>query len=192
MILNETLKPQRMKTRFLAISLLSIVFLAFNSCTETKLLTKDIYVTLSSDFVVNETTATTWNDSTLLDAAAQSSDLETYKDAIQTVTLDKVTYQVIAFNGPAGQILNSGFVDVADAAGTDRKNLAQMQNVNIAASMGSEHELPVNADAATKLVGMIKDSPHKAMGYTHGVVSAAPIDMTVKVKYFLTVRVELL
>ena len=181
-----------MKIRFLVSGLFAFAAAGLNSCDEAKILTKDLSVPLSVDFVINEGVATSWDYAELLDAAAQSSELETYKDVIQKVTIDKVTYTVTAFNGPAGQMLNTGFVDVADTTGGGRLTLAQMTNVNIPAALGNETEVPFDATAATKLTDLIKNSPHKANVYTKGTVSAAPIDMTVKVKLYLTVQVELL
>lgn len=181
-----------MKIRFLVFGLLIITASAFNSCKKDSLLTKDIYVTLSSDFVVAQAASTSWDESKLLDAAAQSSELETYKDVIENVSLDKVTYTITANGGPAGQVLTNGFIDVADAAGGGRLNLSTMQNVNIPAALNVETQVPVAADATIKLVDLIKNTPHQAMIYSKGTVNAAPIDMTVKVKLYLTVKVKLL
>jgi hypothetical protein len=180
------------KIRILLFSLAVVGLVSLDSCKETKLLTKDLYITLSTDFIINEPSSTSWDESELLDAAAQSADLDTYKDVIQKVTLDKVTYTVTAFNGPPGQMLNTGFIDVAEESGAGRLTLSQMSNVNIPAALGVESEVPMDATATTKLVDLIKNTPHKAMVYTKGTVSTAPIDMTIKVKLYLTVRVELL
>ncbi len=167
--------------------------IVMSSCTTTKdLVTKDIFVDLSADFVINQPSNTSWDESKLLDAAAQSPDLATYINVIQKVTLDKVTYKITTFNGPAGQTLTNGWIDIADENGNGRLNLATMTNAAVSGIVGQELEVPMTENAKTYLVDQIKNSPHKAMSYTKGTVSAAPIDMTVRVKFYLTVRVSLL
>ena len=165
---------------------------SFSACDEENLLTKDIYLTLPVEYVINEPTSITWNDSILLDAIAQSSELEDYANVIQNVILDKATYQITAFNGPAGQMLSNGNIDIADENGNNRMTLLNMNNVDIANVVGQEIEAPVSDTAATVLVNLIKNTPHKAMVYSDGAVNNAPIDMTVKLLLYLTVKVELL
>jgi hypothetical protein len=180
-----------MKKYIFSLFLLVTAF-SFSSCDEENLLTKDIYLTLPVEYVINEATATTWNDSILLDAIAQSTELADYANVIQSVKLDKATYQITVFNGPAGQILNNGTIDIANESGNNRMTLLTMSNVDIPAVVGQEIEAPVSDTAAAVLVNLIKETPHKAMVYTQGTVSTAPIDMTVKVQFYLTVKVELL
>ena len=164
----------------------------FVNCKKNNILTQDFSITLTQDYVINNVNDTVFSGFQILDAAAQNSDLDKYKDHIQDLTLTKVTYSLVSFTGPADQVLLHGAIDIADTAGVNRTNLTSMSNVNLHGLLNNETELTLNQTSVTWLTNRIKNSPHAVKVFYSGNVNKKPLNFTIRLKLYVTMKAELL
>ena len=181
-----------MKIRLYLFIALAFTAFSFNSCNEDEVLSQDFEVVLHSDFTVNNTTDTTFSGEQLLDAAAQNSDIEKYKDHIEDMTLTKVTYFLTAFNGAADQELITGAIDVADTTGANRVTLTSMANANLSSLLNNETQLTLNQAGMTLIGERIQNAPHAIRVYYTGSVNKKPLDFTIRVRYYLTMKAKII
>jgi hypothetical protein len=181
-----------MKNKLLFLVAFVFAAVTFSSCNEDEILSQDFEVVLHSDFTVNNTTDTIFTGEQLLDAAAQNSDIEKYKEHIEDMTLTKVTYFLTAFNGAADQELITGAIDVADTSGANRVNLTGMMNTNMASLLNNETQLTLNQAGMTLIGERIQNAPHALRVYYNGSVNKKPLDFTIRVKYYLTMKAKII
>lgn len=145
--------------------------------------TKDI--TFTVDLVVNESDPD-FDESELLDAVAESSEIEDYKDKIKSIEIVKIEYTIIQFNGPATQQINSATLEVADENNGRPKLIASVSDENLLALTTTTKELTINPTGADRLEELIKDSPHKALFHYYGNANTGPLSFTAR--FFITVK----
>lgn len=140
-------------------------------------------------FVISNTGAT-FGETAIIDAT-EDSDFDKYKRKLNKIEVERVTYTITNFNGPANQILQSGTLDVADVDGNGRVNILNFSNLNLAAATGQETDIQGSVAGLTRLQDLIKNDPNKATIIYAGNVNQGPIRMTVQLKFYskLTARV---
>lgn len=180
-----------MKIKFLFLLALAVASISFNSCNEDEVLSQDFDVVLYQDFTVNNANDTVFTGEQLLDAVAQNSDIEKYKDHIEDITLTKVTYFLTAFNGAADQELITGAIDVADTSGANRVNLTSMANVNLASLLNNETQLTLNQGGMDLIGNRIQNAPHAIRVYYGGSLNKKPIDFTIRLRFYITMKAKI-
>ncbi len=181
-----------MKIKIVSIIVLTLIVLGFSTCKQDEILSQDFDVVLYQDITVNNPNDSIFTGAQLLDAAAQSSDFDKYKDHIEDISLTKITYFLTAFNGPADQQLLNGAIDIADTSGINRINLTSMTNAGLASLLNNETELTLNQPAVTWLNNRVKYTPHAIKVYFSGNVNKKPLDFTIKIRYYLKMKVSIL
>ena len=180
-----------MKTKLFAFGIMILTIVMFNGCNKDNLLTKDIDLILNQDFTVNNVNDTIFTGIKLLDASAQSSDIETYKDHIENLSITKITYLLSAFNGPTDQQLLHGQIDLTDTAEANPVNLASMTNVLLSSLLNTETELQYNAAGQTFLIDKLKNSPHALKVSYLGNLNKKPLDFTIRLKIYVKMKVKI-
>jgi hypothetical protein len=178
-----------MKKNILGLTFIVMLVGLFSSCDE-DILTQDFTIPLTQEFVVN-TTDSIFAIDTLLDAAAQSEDITKYTDNIEDFILEKVTYELTAFVGAPDQTAVIGTIDVADTNGTNQVNLTSLANVNLMSLLNNETELPLNQAGATFLANQLKASPFAAKVILSGAANKAPLNFTVKFKFYVKMKAKI-
>lgn len=161
------------------------------SCDDDDILTQDFNVTLSKEFVVNSSDTNLLVFDTL-DASAESDVITRYGDHIQDLTLQKVTYEVTAHTGPADQKLIAAFLDVAERNGQNRTNLSSVSNVNLASALNSETQLYLEQAGIDLAKTNLKSDPWSIAVFFTGVTNTAPIDFTVKFRFYIKIKAEII
>ncbi|MHC1706843.1 MAG: hypothetical protein AB9842_04885 [Bacteroidales bacterium] len=180
-----------MKIRPLLFAGLILSAFTFNSC-EDDVLTTDFSVTLSQDFVVTEINDSVFIKDTIVDATDQSGDIEKYKEQIETVSVEKVTYLLTSFTGDNTHELETGVLTLSDTAGANAQNIVQLSNVNLMNLLNNETELAVNTGAAELLSTLVKESPHTFKLHTEGQVNKTAFDFTIRIKIYLNIKAKVL
>ncbi len=181
-----------MKTKILLFVLLFPAFILMNSCQEDELLSTSFSVVLTQDFIVSNTADSVFVKDTLLDASAQSGDIEKYKDRIQQVSLTRVSYLLTAFNGADDQELSQGNIVISDTGGTNSMLLTTLSQVNLKALWNNETDLTVNQPAVELLGNLVKDAPHAFRVHAEGVMNKKPLDFTIRIRFHLTIKAGVL
>lgn len=180
-----------MKIRLLLLSSLLLTAFSFNSCKD-DILSTDFTVTLSQDFIVTEVNDSVFAKDTLVNATEQSGDIEKYKDQIENVTVEKVTYLLTSFTGDATYELKQGLLNLSDSAGNNSQNVFTLQNVNLQNLLNNETQLNVNT-ATTDLLGtLVKESPHTFKLHAEGKVNKTAFSFVVRVKFYLKLKAKVL
>lgn len=159
-----------------------ILFLIAPAC---KLLDVTKEITFEIDLVVDDSDAT-FDETELLDAVAESSEIEDYKDKIKSIELIRVEYTVINFTGPSDQQINIASLDVADENGGGAQAVASVNNENLQALTSTTKELQVDPAGADRIEELILNAPHKALFHYYGNASTAPLKFTAR--FFVTVK----
>lgn len=178
-----------MKRTLFSLVLVSIFAGLFSSCDD-DVLTQDFSITLYKEFVVN-TADTLFSVADILDAGAQSEDITKYSDHIEDFVLEKVTYELTAFNGTPDQVALLGTIDVADTNGTNRTNLTSLSNVNLSSLLNTETELPLNAGGTSFLVNNLKTDPFAVKVFMDGNANKGPLDFTVKFRFYVKMKAKI-
>ncbi len=140
-------------------------------------------------FDVNKT-GTQYNGSKLLDPTSDET-FNKYLNKLSDLNITRVTYTITNFNGPSTQVANASF-DVADSEGNNKVNLGSFSNINLASAKDIETDLVYDADAANKLEGFLKQAPNKVMVYYSGTVNQAPVNFTLKVKFYSKIKTRII
>lgn len=174
-----------MKTRYTG--LLLILAVAISSCQNFP--TVKVDTEFEETFVINNTAAT-FGETVIIDAT-EDSDFDKYKRKLNKIEVERVTYTITSFNGPANQILQSGTLDVADVDGNGRTTILNFSNLNLATAAGQETDIQGSVAGLTRLQDLIKNDPNRAMIIYSGSVNQGPIRMSVKLTFYskLTARV---
>lgn len=169
-----------MKNRFL-ISMVSALFVVglMASC---DLFDKADDISFSTEFdesiTVNNASEGSYSSSITLDATTDS-EVAKYKEKIQDITLNEITYKVSGYNGPD----NATFT--GDVLFGDNGNLGSVSitaiNLKTASDSGDEMELDLSQDEVNAVAAQLKDD--KAVKVTMaGEFSNGPVSFVITVK----------
>lgn len=178
-----------MKILFLA--MLGVLFVFSNSCKDDDILTQDFNIVLSKSFDVNQAD-TIISINQLLDAVAESDEISKYSDHIEDFTLEKVTYVLTAFTGPADQNIINATLDVAEKTGANRTNLANISNVNLASLMGNETQLSLNQAGTNLVTAKLGKDPWAINIYFDGNANKGPLDFAVKFRFYIKMKAKII
>ncbi len=170
---------------FLCLSVLSVFSLT--SC-ETFPTIKPKIV-FGKEFSVNNSGAT-FSGQDMINAN-ESTDFEKYKNKINKVTIEKVTYTITEISGNA-KTLVGGTIAVANSTGSNKTTLATLSNVNLANALNVETDLSTNADAIKIVEAALLEEPNKLMIYYSGNADTGPIRLRVKLQFYSKVTARLI
>lgn len=151
--------------------------------------TVKVQTDFSETYSINRN-GTTFNETKLIDATTDS-EFDKYKRKINSIDIERVTYTIESFNGPANQVLQTGSIKVADEKGADPVVIAEFSNVNLSSIVGKETDVQASSAGLSRIQNLIKNDPHKAVVSYAGTVSKGPVNMNVTLKFYskLTARV---
>lgn len=180
-----------MKRKIIGIGVFLMSVVIFSGCDD-EILTTDFTVTLSQDFVVTEVNDSVYVKDTLVDAADQSGDIEKYKDQIEKVTVEKVTYLLTSFTGDNTFELQNGVISLSDITGVNTKNIVQLSNVNLMNLLNNETQLPADTSAVSLLATLVKNAPHQFKLHADGELNKTAFDFTLRLKIYLTIKAKVM
>lgn len=134
----------------------------------------------------------------ILDAATVNADFAKYKDLIEDIEINKVTYVLSGFGTKRtvcpGAIAFSGgtltFSD-PDATGTSGTVVANVSVPNLETAQGVETELDIDQAEADAIAAILKKG-NKVKIDAHGNLSCVPLQLTVTVKVDCTISARVL
>ena len=169
-----------MKNRtILIITGLLLVSTYFYSC---DLLDVEKEFWLEHTFIVQGNNAS-FDEDYLLDAAAESSEIEEYADLIKSIEIIEVTYEVTYHNGTATQQINSATLSVSDASGNGPVTIGTVTNQNLSSLLNNVQTLAVNQAGVDRAADLIKEAPHSMLLNLTGSANETPLDFRVKFRF---------
>jgi hypothetical protein len=161
--------------------LLALIAFAFASCQSWP--TVSYSDEFSKSLSVNSAT-TTLGASDVLDCG-QSANYKKYGKKINSITIERATYQLTAFSAPAGTPAQtmSGTIKISDGASGTTYDLATFTNVDLASLLNKETDLVLNSTAVDKAQTFIKDNCK--LGITvAATTNRGPINLTIQMKFY--------
>lgn len=146
-------------------------------------------IVFGKEFSVNNSGAT-FSGQDMINAS-ESTDFEKYKNKINKVTIEKVTYTVTEVSGNA-KTLVAGTIAVANSTGSNKTTLATLSNVNLTNALNVETELSTNSDAIKIVETALTEDPNKMMIYYSGNADTGPIRLRVKLQFYSKVTARLI
>lgn len=146
-------------------------------------------IVFGKEFSVNNSGAT-FSGQDMINAS-ESTDFEKYKNKINKVTIEKVTYTITEISGNA-KTLVGGTIAVANSTGSNKTTLATLSNVNLANALNVETDLSTNADAIKIVEAALLEEPNKLMIYYSGNADTGPIRLRVKLQFYSKVTARLI
>jgi hypothetical protein len=163
----------------LFLSMILLLFIGLNTGCDKLDITEDIEFDIT--FSGNSTTAD-YAGEELFDAAANSDDIDKYADKIETIEVLEITAELTSFNGPAGQKIVTGTLDVSDENGGGREVIAIITDQALEPMLNNPIPLTFNQAGIDRLAELIKNDPHKALVRNFGTTDSSPIDFVCKIK----------
>jgi hypothetical protein len=139
-------------------------------------------IDLEVEFVA-DTTATEFNILELFDVDSASSEIADYSDKITKIEITDATVWLTAFNGPAGQKINTATLSVADENGAGEEIIGTIADQDLASLLDNPIPFTLNQAGVDRFADLIKSSPHKALIKFLGSTNEAPVDFTAKFKF---------
>lgn len=158
-----------------------LLFVAMASCQSWP--TVSYSDTFDKSLTIN-TTTTTLAASDLLDCA-ENANFKKYGKKINSINIERATYQLTAFTAPAGTPAQTmtGSIKITDGTSATAYDLASFNNVDLASLLNKETDLVLNTTGQDNAQKFIKNN------CKIGVIVAAtanrgPINLTIQVKFY--------
>ena len=171
-----------MKYKLLSLLALAGMFL-FQSCEDDLLdITEDFYY--SSEMQVF-TTDTAMMVTEVVDMAAQSDIIDTYKDNIQEIRITEVKYWLTFHEGSDTQEILESTLKVAGEDGSGEELIATIEDQVLADIIGEENaqELTVQQGGVDRMASLIKEAPHIFQLQYITACNEGPLNFTVKFQF---------
>ena len=182
MLINEydNSKTKIMKHRTILLAA-GLIFIStyFYSC---DLLDVEKEFWLEHTFIVQGNNAG-FDEDYLLDAAAESSEIEEYADLIKSIEIIEVTFEVTYHNGTATQQINTATLSVSDASGNGPATIGTVSNQNLHSLLNNVQTLAVNQAGVDRAADLIKEAPHSMLLNLAGSANETPLDFRVKFRF---------
>ncbi len=146
-------------------------------------------VELEKEFLVNNTTAA-FSGQDVLNAGSDS-DFEKYKNKINKVDIDRVTYTIVETTGTATSLV-SGQLEVSDSKGGGKATLTTLSNVNFASALNKETDIVAGTAALETLRNALSADPFQVNIYYSGTGDKGPIRLRVKLKFYVKITARVI
>lgn len=166
---------------------LSFIAFVFTSCENFP--TVKPKITFGKEFFVNNSGASFSGQEVI--NASESTDFEKYKNKINKISIEKVTYTITEVSGNATSLV-TGTIAVANSTGSNKTTLATLNNVNFANALNVETEFSTNADAIKIVEDALAEDPNKMTIYYSGNANAGPIRLRVKLNFYSKITARLI
>lgn len=159
--------------------LITIGSLTIQSCADfpTTKVNLDFSVTLNAN-----STSTTFSSSSEL-SANSSSDFDKYRQKINSLSIERVTYTINSSSLPAGTVLTNGKIEYAGKSGN--VTLFSLTNFDVNGNLGKEIDIQSPPQAALEEISqLLRGAPNKVTVLVSGTTNKAPIVSTVTLKFY--------
>ncbi len=164
------------KFKLLPVLALATMFL-FVACDDDLLDVTESF-TFETEFVVFSGEPS-FTDNRVVDLAQDQSLINQYGSKIKRIELESVRYWLKAHEGTETQQLESLTLNVANADGTDSKNIIQLDNLVLAALLNNPTDLPLNSTGVNKLETLAAEPPHQFLYLLEATANEVPLDFTI-------------
>lgn len=155
-------------------------------------------VVLEHPFVVDEQlnsngSPVPYSDNEIVDAAKVSSEFAQYKDKIQNITVNKITYVVSDYAAPNGATVtfSNGQLGFSAESSSASSIVASLAFQDIQAAQGTEHTLNINQAGLDEIAAILKDNKIVRL-FSSGTLSSTPVAFKVRVKLDCTLTADAL
>ncbi len=163
-----------------ALGLLAMILL-FYSCED--LLDVEESFTFQQDFVV-DTQEQEFSHQELFDLAAEEDLIDEYGEKIKEVNIQEVRFWLTAHEGSEEQALTGGTLMVSDPGGESPVELASLGEHNLNALLNNPTVLDLNNAGVEHLRELAAEPPHRFVLHADGTVNEAPLDFTIRIKFW--------
>ena len=115
----------------------------------------------------------------IIEMQNEESLIEEYGSKIKDIEIEEVRYWLTDHQGSLDQQYNSLILDVAEADGSDSRNIVTLQDVVLAPLLGTPAILSTNDQGIEKLSDLIRTPPHTFSLDLAGDVNEVPVDFRV-------------
>ncbi len=143
----------------------------------------------SLSFNINKSSLT-YEGAKLLDPTTNS-EFNEKKGKLNDIIVERITYTISNFTGPATQTASATFT-IADGNGGGSKTIASYSNVNLSSLNGVETDFIIDPAAAATLGTYLLEEPNKAMVAYTGSVNEAPVQFDLKVTFYYKAKSRLI
>ena len=141
---------------------------------------KNFTFSIDKVFVVNNYSSTSYTSSDTINATQESSDFNTYKSDLQSVSIQSATYTITSFTGPLTQTITSATVTVKALDGSSSKVLATLSNVNLSSVAAITQPLTLTDDGKQFFENQLTGSTSSVVITFTATANQAPVNFTVK------------
>lgn len=132
---------------------------------------------------MNVNTSTTSVYSTEILKANTNSDFDKYKNKLNSITINRITFTINSSSLPAGLVINSGKVEFAGKSGNVL--LTSLSNFDVISNLGKEVDFSMPTQAAVdEFSELLLHAPNQATVYLTGSTNKGPLVATVKIKFY--------
>lgn len=164
--------------------LLAFVMIAFTSCEKLDELTEiDVNDTITQTVTVSVSGGTTFSESMTISVA--DPDVQDNIDKIQSVTVERLTYEITDVTGTEGVILNGAFKVNGGTLALTSIDLSASDNANTVT------DITAQANLVQALASSIKNNATATLALD-GSVSAEPVSFKIKIVADVKVTVDVL
>lgn len=146
-------------------------------------------VEFEKELVVNNSTAA-FSGQDLLNAGADA-DFEKYKNKVNSVDVERVTYTILETTGSATTLV-SGQLEVADSKGNGRATLTTLSNINFSNSLNKETDIVAGTAALTTLKNAFSTDPYQINLYYSGTGDKGSIRLRIKLKFYTKITARII
>lgn len=143
--------------------------------------TTKVNIDFSLSLNANSTT-TTFSSTDVLNANS-SSDFDKYRQKINSLSIERVTYTVNSSSLPAGTVLTNGKIEYVGKSGN--VTLFSLSNFDVNGNLGKETDIQSPPQAALEEIAqLLRGAPNKVTLLVSGTTNKAPIVSTVTLKFY--------
>lgn len=120
-----------------------------------------------------------FQETAVIDMQQKNSLIKDYGSKIKKIEILEIRYWLTYFDGPENQQYNNLILDVAQADGSEVKNIVTLNNVVLITLQGNPTVLQTSATGLDKLSDLIEKPPHNLSLNLSGSVNEVPLDFKV-------------
>ena len=161
------------------LSLITLGFLTLQSCADFP--TTKVNIDFSLTLNANSTT-TTFSSTDVLNAN-NSSDFDKYRQKINSLSIERVTYTINSSSLPAGTVLTNGKIEYVGKSGN--ATLLSLTNFDVNGNLGKELDIQSPPQAALEEIAqLLRGAPNAVTVLVSGTTNKAPIVSSITLKFY--------
>ncbi|MFW5687756.1 MAG: hypothetical protein ACOCXV_02405, partial [Bacteroidota bacterium] len=133
--------------------------------------------TFQHEFVIYSNQAS-FTDTALVNLGVDHPLIEEYGSKIKQIEVQSIKYWLIAHNGSDEQMLNTLTLRVANADGTDARDVVALENIALHQLLNNPTDLTIIPEGRSKLEDLVELPPHAFEYSIESSINEVPADFT--------------